>query len=312
MAIGMCPKDRLFKGYIEVEQKLHEFVRCRTLYEKHIEYNPSNAQAWIKFAELERALDDLDRARAIFELAVTQMDLDMPELVWKSYIDFEEEEGEWDNTRMLYERLLEKTEHVKVWISYAHFEINVPDDDQEEESEEVSEEAKERARRIFEKAYKRLKERDLKEEVCVFHEIPLTSPLVFLKNMIDLLLTAFLFLSSNSESSCLMLGSLLNKHTVMRHRSNVLKIKCPEKSRREERWMTIVMRNTWTIYSLQMKNKMLVYSSCCKLLTNGNKPRQHRARSLERKRVLTRLCLGNWFSFPFPLSILKTFFMISN
>lgn len=168
-AIGMCPKDRLFKGYIEMEQKLHEFVRCRTLYEKHIEYNSSSAQAWIKFAELERALDDLDRARAIFEMAVSQVDLDMPELVWKSYIDFEEEESEWDRTRMLYERLLEKTEHVKVWISYAHFEINVPDDDQEdEESEEVSEEAKERARRIFEKAYKRLKERDLKEEVYFY------------------------------------------------------------------------------------------------------------------------------------------------
>jgi len=23
MAIGMCPKDKLFKGYIELEQKLH-------------------------------------------------------------------------------------------------------------------------------------------------------------------------------------------------------------------------------------------------------------------------------------------------
>ncbi|KAF1810350.1 Pre-mRNA-splicing factor clf1 [Eremomyces bilateralis CBS 781.70] len=165
-AIGMCPKDKLFRGYIELELKLFEFVRCRTLYEKHIEWNPSNSQAWIKFAELERGLDDLERARAIFELAVNQDPLDMPELVWKAYIDFEEEEGEYDRTRELYERLLEKTDHVKVWTSYAHFEINIPEEGEEETEEEtpVSEAAKVRARKVFERALKSMKEKDLKEE----------------------------------------------------------------------------------------------------------------------------------------------------
>ncbi len=169
-AIGMCPKDRLFRGYIELELKLFEFGRCRLLYEKHIAWNPANSQAWIKCAELERGLDDLDRARAIFEMAVEQSTLDMPELVWKAYIDFEEEEGEYDRTRQLYERLLEKTGHVKVWISYAHFEINVPEEGEEAEegadgeSGAVSEAAKRRARRIFERAYQSMKEKDLKEE----------------------------------------------------------------------------------------------------------------------------------------------------
>lgn len=166
-ALGMCPKDKLFKGYIELELKLFEFVRVRTLYEKYIEWNPANCQAWIKFAELERGLDDLDRTRAIFELAVEQPQLDMPELLWKSYIDFEEEEGEYDRTRQLYERLLQKTDHVKVWISWAQFEIGVPEDDEEGDEEDerpVSEEAKARARKIFERAYKSMKEKDLKEE----------------------------------------------------------------------------------------------------------------------------------------------------
>ncbi|PQE25687.1 hypothetical protein CJF30_00000406 [Rutstroemia sp. NJR-2017a BBW] len=166
-AIGMCPKDKLFKGYVELEIKLFEFVRCRTLYEKHIEWNPANCQAWIKFAELERGLDDLERARAIFELAVSQPVLDMPELLWKAYIDFEEEEGEYERTRRLYERLLEKTDHVKVWISYAHFEINVPDEEEEEDEAEekpVSEAAKARARKVFERALKSMKDKDLKEE----------------------------------------------------------------------------------------------------------------------------------------------------
>jgi crooked neck len=169
-AIGMCPKDKLFKGYIELELKLFEFIRCRTLYEKYIEWHSSNCQAWIKFAELERGLDDLDRTRAIYELAISQQQLDMPELLWKSYIDFEEEEGEYERTRNLYERLLDKTDHVKVWISYAHFEINVPDEDEDEAMEEedeekpVSEQAKTRARKIFERAIKSMKDKELKEE----------------------------------------------------------------------------------------------------------------------------------------------------
>lgn len=164
MAIGMCPKNKLFRAYIEMELKLFEFVRCRTLYEKWIEFDPSNSQAWIKFAELEHGLEDLERTRAIFELAIQQDVLDMPELVWKAYIDFEEEEGAYDKTRDLYERLLQKTEHVKVWISYAHFELNVPDAEEVSDEATVSEAARARARKIFERAHKLYKDQALVEE----------------------------------------------------------------------------------------------------------------------------------------------------
>ena len=68
----------------------------------------------IKFAELEVALGDKDRARGLYELAVNQPVLDMPEVVWKAYIDFETEEEEFGNARKLYRRLLDRTQHVKV------------------------------------------------------------------------------------------------------------------------------------------------------------------------------------------------------
>ena len=165
-AIGMCPKDKLFKAYIEVEKQLYEFARCRTLFEKQLEWNPSNSQAWIQFAELERSLDDLERARAIFELGIEQPTLDMPELVWKAYIDFEEYEGEYERARDLYERLLRKTDHVKVWINYARFEVNVPESEEDEGDEDrpVSEEAKARARKVFQRAHDVFKNKELKEE----------------------------------------------------------------------------------------------------------------------------------------------------
>ena len=76
----------------------------------------------------------------------------MPELLWKGYIDFEIEEGEGDKARSLYERLLERTGHVKVWISFAQF-----------EGTEIGQGVKD-ARAIFNRAYERLKEEGLKEE----------------------------------------------------------------------------------------------------------------------------------------------------
>uniref|UniRef100_A0A8D0D469 Crooked neck pre-mRNA splicing factor 1 n=1 Tax=Sander lucioperca TaxID=283035 RepID=A0A8D0D469_SANLU len=87
-AIGKCPKNKLLKGYIELELQLREFDRCRKLYEKYLEFSPENCTTWIKFSELETILGDVERARAIFELAIGQPRLDMPE-VWISYAKFE-------------------------------------------------------------------------------------------------------------------------------------------------------------------------------------------------------------------------------
>lgn len=58
---------------------------------------------------------------------------------------FQTEQEEWDNVRNLYERLLERTSHVKVWISFAKSEMNVPSD-----------RALESARSIFHRANKNL------------------------------------------------------------------------------------------------------------------------------------------------------------
>lgn len=128
-------------------------------------------------------LGDLERARGIFELAVDQPTMDMPELLWKSWIDFEYEEEEFDRTRELYERLLRRTSHVKVWVSFAQFEANagtalaetyaegdemgVVDQDAVEQSKE---QGLKRARGVFERGYADLKKKSLKEERVVLLE----------------------------------------------------------------------------------------------------------------------------------------------
>jgi crooked neck len=53
------------------------------LYEKYLEWSPANCHAWIKFAELEKTLGEAARTRAIYELAISQPVLDMPEALWK-------------------------------------------------------------------------------------------------------------------------------------------------------------------------------------------------------------------------------------
>ncbi|KAI6037551.1 hypothetical protein EDC04DRAFT_2701994 [Pisolithus marmoratus] len=172
--IGLCPKEALFKGYIQLEMDLREFDRVRTLYEKYIEYDPTNSAAWIKYAELETALEDFARAEAMFELAISQSALAMPELLWKAYIDFEvEEQGDREKARSLYERLVTLSGHHKVWISYAEFEgspIPLPRAEREEDDDDEEVERKmvpgnpELARQVFERGYKDLKNKGLKAE----------------------------------------------------------------------------------------------------------------------------------------------------
>ncbi|KIJ37089.1 hypothetical protein M422DRAFT_33945 [Sphaerobolus stellatus SS14] len=175
--IGLCPKPKLFQGYIDLEIELREFDRVRRLYEKFLEYDPTNSTAWIKYAELETTLQDLPRARAIYELALSQpQSLSMPEILWKSFIDFEVDEGERERARALYERLIERSGHWKVWVSYALFEaapIRVAGEEEEDEDEvQMAPGNPELARKIFERGYKALKdenakakERDDEEEV---------------------------------------------------------------------------------------------------------------------------------------------------
>ncbi|CAH2011742.1 unnamed protein product [Acanthoscelides obtectus] len=152
---GMCPRDKLFRGYIDLEIQLREFDRCRRLYEKFLEFGPENCVTWMKFAELETLLGDIDRARAIYELAINQQRLDMPELLWKAYIDFEISQDEPENARQLYERLLERTSHVKVWLSYAKFELN----NQLEEKMEGDDEEKVEEKQTKNSSSERVRER---------------------------------------------------------------------------------------------------------------------------------------------------------
>jgi crooked neck len=201
-AVGRCGrlgKEKVFKDYIHLERQLGEIDRCRKLYQKYLEFMPMNCAAWGKFADLERSLGENARARAVFEVAISQPSLDMPEVLWKQYIDFEiavskevaetgPDEDDLDagdaasglgRVRELYERLLDRTKHVKVWISYATFEATdakaIVDAEAARLGVSVADASSsassawrgggmEDSRSIFRKAYSTLKDAGLKEE----------------------------------------------------------------------------------------------------------------------------------------------------
>lgn len=102
------------------------------------------------------------------------------QVLWKSYIDFEIEQEEYDHTRNLYRRLLQRTQHVKVrsspspgdlqpstlrarasphpptrplqvWMSYAKFELSVDDGERLQKSRQIYEEANKSMRSCEEK-----------------------------------------------------------------------------------------------------------------------------------------------------------------
>lgn len=117
---GQAPTDKIFKAYINLEMQLGNIDRCRTLHSKWLEHDSANCEAWVqvsvlslfllvssfpvllilsfrplllcsfpfpfKFADLERTLGEISRARALFVLAVDQPFLDMPEVLWKAFI----------------------------------------------------------------------------------------------------------------------------------------------------------------------------------------------------------------------------------
>jgi len=146
----VCGKERIYREYIALELALGEVDRCRALYTNYLKAMPHNCSAWCKYAGLEQSVGETDRCRAIYELAVAQPALDAPEILWKAYIDFEIDEGDSARVRKLYERLLEKTGHVKVWISYAQFECTPIGKGM------AAEEGG--ARHVFETAYQQLKQ----------------------------------------------------------------------------------------------------------------------------------------------------------
>ena len=122
LGLGRSPSPGLYQFYIQLEHDLLNLDATRTLYNKYLEANPGSVEVWKKYAAFESELDEVERARALYELAIARTtELDQPEVLWKAYIDFEISQGESANAIKLFERLLDFSDHIKVYATYAKY-----------------------------------------------------------------------------------------------------------------------------------------------------------------------------------------------
>ena len=66
---GSLLKAKIFETYVDMEMQLGNVDRCRVLYQKALEANPTDCGTWTRFANLERASSARRARRAVFELA---------------------------------------------------------------------------------------------------------------------------------------------------------------------------------------------------------------------------------------------------
>lgn len=185
-SIGMCPKPKTFRKYIELEIKLKQFDRVRKLYERFLEFDSTNVDCWMSYAELEENLGDRDRCRAIYDLAIsnsTSLGISQESrlILMQRAIAFETDEEEFAVARSLYEHYLELEDSTETWISYALYESSIPTDGQLSSLQEAAEQGDEeleftpteenysRSRKVFERALNHFKQtNDTQSRLIIF------------------------------------------------------------------------------------------------------------------------------------------------
>jgi crooked neck len=74
-AMGRCPRTKILISYSQLELKLGNLERCRKINEKMVELFPHLVESWVFYANFENDLEEVDRARSIYDMAIQQITL---------------------------------------------------------------------------------------------------------------------------------------------------------------------------------------------------------------------------------------------
>lgn len=120
-AIEQCARLKVFCAYSDLELRIGNVVESRQVCQNMLSQFPTSHNAWLAFIDLEQVLSEHARVHALYEAGVTIEEMDEPEIFWQRYIEYETENKAAARVISLYQRLLAKTRHVKVILSYANF-----------------------------------------------------------------------------------------------------------------------------------------------------------------------------------------------
>ncbi|KAF7684129.1 Pre-mRNA-splicing factor clf1 [Astathelohania contejeani] len=114
-SIAISPLSEIYKNYIEMEYSLKEYDRCRKIYSKYI--NIGSEESWIEYAMFEKNLNEYERSKNVFELALLK--IENTSKLLREYIELEKEMGNIENVIALYEKFVKVDEDG--WFEYIKY-----------------------------------------------------------------------------------------------------------------------------------------------------------------------------------------------
>lgn len=102
-----------------MEIKNKNINHARNILDRAVTLLPRVDQFWYKYTYVEEILQDIPKARNVFERWIKW---EPDESAWQSYIKLELRYGEVDNARAIYERFVSVHPEPKNWVKWAKFE----------------------------------------------------------------------------------------------------------------------------------------------------------------------------------------------
>ncbi|MEQ2188817.1 Crooked neck-like protein 1 [Goodea atripinnis] len=107
--------------YAQWEESLKEIQRARSIYERALDVDHRNITLWLKYAEMEMKSRQVNHARNIWDRAITI--LPRVNQFWYKYTYMEEMLGNVAGCRQVFERWMEWEPEEQAWHSYINFEL---------------------------------------------------------------------------------------------------------------------------------------------------------------------------------------------
>ncbi|KAL7984647.1 hypothetical protein Chor_003217, partial [Crotalus horridus] len=107
--------------YAQWEESLKEVQRARSIYERALDVDYRNVTLWLKYAEMEMKNRQVNHARNIWDRAITI--LPRVNQFWYKYTYMEEMLGNVAGARQVFERWMEWQPEEQSWHSYINFEL---------------------------------------------------------------------------------------------------------------------------------------------------------------------------------------------
>ncbi|KAL6945289.1 hypothetical protein ACO0QE_002739 [Hanseniaspora vineae] len=144
-SIQLFPKKATFKGFIKLLLEMKDFDAAREVYDKYLQNYPMTLDVWTGYIELEDNLGDENRCRALYDACVQSINDPERKIVYEKYIEFETEQSEYSNGRALWSRLCKSLypDDTTLWVKWSTWELSSPTEEQLDKMNELDEDESE-------------------------------------------------------------------------------------------------------------------------------------------------------------------------